>query len=580
MKKGFALTLMTVAIALVQVSTVQATAPTVNDPGDVIVGDFETGSTPATGSCIFVFPDAFNLADIVNDETPDGQIKWSYLESTGTYSINGAPSLAANLAGLNDSDPTSPSASRRIDLVNSDAAEPGDPEDGNAQTVTFRNINLTPTNTPFNPGALGILPSETRTLTLFASDCSTFTSRSIMVFTGKSTSDTLSGSGKEFVRNENFRVTGAGDWIGTAPNQFGNGSTSVGASGLCLTVPLAGGGSVIWFSGPNVEGGYHQLVDNTVYCVRLTMTSTAAAGAVPFFDLPIDNFFQSGQGNNYGQFAWLHDGPGGATAIPAAETNYYFIWAPNPIAAAQWSSIMFTAATDDENDPRYQLRTIDANAALQADSRAGTICVAEMEIRSIIRDNIAFNTVYNAPLAEATHFATRNGADQTAAIIDDGTGTATVTLTTAGNQDVTVGIFDQAQPTLATQLYPVVWNANTTYRVRSRIRAAAAGTNRPDLVNMLMSVNSIESNELGVETFATRGAGDSAGAASPTTTAATYEAYLHGQFGTAAGGEANRLAGSTRIFNTDALFGAGTGSDTVIIESLELDEITTPLAGF
>jgi hypothetical protein len=386
------------------------------------------------------------------------------------------------------------------------------------------------------------------------------------------------------VRNENFRVTGAGDWIGTAPNQFGNGSTSVGASGLCLTVPLAAGGSVIWFSGPNVEGGYHQLVDNTIYCVRLTMTSTAAAGAVPFFDLPIDNFFQSGQGNNYGQFAWLHDGPGGATAIPAAETNFYFVWAPNPVATAQWSSIMFSPSTDDENDPRYQLRTIDNNPALQADSRAGTICVAEMEIRSIIRDNISFNTVYNPPLSEATHFAVNEqglpGGDVTAAVIDDGTATATITLLTNGNRFVTVGTLDGTQPTLASQLYPVVWNANTTYRVRSRIRAAAAGTNRPDLVNMLMSVNSIASNELGVETFATSGAGDSAGAASPTTTAETYEAYMYGQFGTAAGGEANRLTGSTRIFNTDNLFGAGTGGDTVVIESLEIDEITMPLGGF
>jgi hypothetical protein len=85
-KKGFFKALMTVAFALMSVS-IFATAPTITDPGDYIVGDAEQG----IGNNVFVFPDAIDLDGSVSDDnTPDGSIKWSFDDPTARYRLNGA----------------------------------------------------------------------------------------------------------------------------------------------------------------------------------------------------------------------------------------------------------------------------------------------------------------------------------------------------------------------------------------------------------------------------------------------------------------------------------------------------------
>jgi hypothetical protein len=98
MRKGFLFTLLSIAFALTQVSNTYAEAPIIADPGDVIIGDLEGATNPATGTNVFVFPDAFNLGDIVSDDqTDDADIKWSFFEATGLITINGVESLDSSL---------------------------------------------------------------------------------------------------------------------------------------------------------------------------------------------------------------------------------------------------------------------------------------------------------------------------------------------------------------------------------------------------------------------------------------------------------------------------------------------------
>lgn len=578
MKKGFALTLLTVAFALAQISTTHATAPVVGDPGDIIVGDLSPGTSGATATCVFVFPDAFNLNDIVTDDTtPDNQIKWSFTGG-GKYTINGVAPLDPGLVGLNADDPTSPRASSRIDLNNTDPGGPLVAEDGDPYTVTFRNVDLSPDNTPVAGSGSGIMTSQTEVITLFASDCSTFTARSITVFSGKVTSDSISGSGAEFLQGNDFTVTGANDpiglWIG-GPLAGTGGTSQEEPGGLCMTAPLLGSNAPIWVS-PN---SYHQITDNAIYGVRLCMTTDQTDGdAIPLFFLVVDNFISSGPSNYYGQENWVLSVDGFAQAIGTTPTYMDFIWAPNAVATPQWSAGAFgDPAADSQNDPRYQFRVLDINPALVNDNDSGTICVASIEIWRIDRDAVQTAAVeFNAPIDSSTHFSPANGeAGQGTANVDNATDSITVSVNTSGTNRITWGYFDSTQATLNAQLNPVQeqGSAQTLYRTRMDIRAA---TSEADPVDALFVAMDKANNELGVSAFAVSQQDEAimGAASSPKLTAATYEVYFMNQNPTASAvPDADRLRGLGFAFNTDGLSPASTGADAFVVESFEIDRL-------
>lgn len=573
MKRGFALTLMTVAIALVQVSTSHATAPVISDPGDVIIGDLEdrSGTTPN----VFVAPDVIDGDSIVTDDsTADNQIKWSFT-GDGSIEVNGVAPLDPGLAGLGDDDPTSPRASSRIDLVNADGGGPVDTEDANARTFTFRNVDLSPDNTSDHSATPdGLLATDT--VTLFASDCTTFSSRTITVFTIKGESDGLSGAGPETVKVVDFTTTTDG-WIGGPQAGFG-GTVSSGASGLCMNVPAAGNNLVLWLS----PESYIELVDRAVYRVRTDATTDqSGVDAIPLWFLIYSNSYyltNPGDANNYGGFAWVLDVDGGAQGIGRANgrNQYDFWYTVNAGGTPQFSAGAFTPAADALNDTTLQFQIIDANVALLSQNDSGTICIAGIEVGRTLRDNLQTqSTAFNPPIDSATHFVLNDfGSPGTTAAIDNANDEADIDLGTAGDVRVTFGYFDSTLANLNQQLYPVQWTGDTLYRTRTNIRAQAQETDPVDAIFVAMDVTN---SELGMQSYTTRSGGSvMVFSTSPKLTSAEYDGVFYSQNPTdSVSVDADRLRGFPFLFNTTNLFGDGTGGDAVEIESLEIDVLVS-----
>ena len=127
-----------------------------------------------------------------------------------------------------------------------------------------------------------------------------------------------------------------------------------------------------------------------------------------------------------------------------------------------------------------------------------------------------------------------------------------------------------------TQLYPVVWEADSLYRTRARIRAEAS---EDDPVEMIFLAMDTTNNELGMTQFTTRGAPDGPmdRVASPKLVAAEYEAYFYTHNATASlTPNANRIRPLVFFFNTVAQGGDGPGGDAFIVEALEIDRLIAP----
>jgi hypothetical protein len=561
---------MTVAIALVQVSTSHATAPVITDPGDIVIGDLEDRS--GTAPNVFVHPDAFDANTIVSDDTTaDNLIKWSFT-GDGSIEINGVAPLNPSLAGLGDDDPTSPRAISRLDLVNADGGGPIDLADGSAITFTFRNVDLSPDNTSVNGSPDGLLATDM--VTLFASDCTTFSSRVITVFTIKGESDGLSGAGPELIYGPIDFTTTVDGWIGGNFPGFG-GTVASGASGLCMTVPGPGLNDVIWIS----PEAYIELVDTAVYRSRSNVTTTATAvDTIPLWFFQFDNFYAAGDGNNYGGFNWFLDVDGGSAGIGRAQGRSMFdSWfGPNAGGTAQFSAGSFTPLADARNDLRIAYRIIDANPPLLSDADLGTICIADLAVYRLLRGNAQVSsTVFNPPIDSTTHFTLNDfSSPNTTHSIDNANDEADIGLGTVGNVRVTVGYFNAGLPNLNQQLYPVVWTADTTFRTRTNIRATATTADPIDAIFMAMDVTN---SELGIQSYTTASGGAVMnGTSSPKLLTAEYDVFFHSHNATSSvTPDANRLRGFPFFFNTPGLFGDGTGSDDIEVESLEVDALVS-----
>lgn len=387
-------------------------------------------------------------------------------------------------------------------------------------------------------------------------------------------------NGVECDRTIDFTGGGAGNaqgWIGGAVPGFG-GATSIGGFGLCMTVPGPGDNFVLWLSPER----YVDLVSSIIYRMRVTLvTDQSDVDAIPLFFLVHDNFNTGGTGNNYGGFSWLLDVDGGAQGIqrPQGRTMFDFFVAPNPINTPQWQAGAFTPMADLENDMRLQIRIIDANSTLLTDADSGTICMPGMQITAVPRVQLAVDSVvFNAPISSATHFAQafdEMGSGGTATI-DDPTNTANYQLPVTGTTRKTLGYFDGTQLNLNTQLFPAVWEGDTLYRSRARIRASASESDPVDAVLLAFDTTNVE---LGTTQFSTRGApgGVMDLVASPKLTAAEYETYFYGQNATASMiPDANRLRPLTFFFNAPELASDGTGGDAFVVEAVEVDKLIVP----
>lgn len=442
-KKGFFKALMTVALAMMSVS-IFATAPTITDPGDFIVGDSEEGIT----NNVFVFPDAFDLdANVVDDNTADAAIKWSFLDASGKYRFNGIASFGG--------DPNAPGASD-IRQADSDLGHPG--QDGSAATATIRNNSLSSIagSPPFaEPGATGILAAETATVTLFASDCTTYSSQSVVLYTTNDASDSLSGG---ILINE-FDFDYEGDpnlvtgWVGSVAPTAAAGTTSSG-TGICMWVPLtnATGASVAWYSPHNQSNtaapGYVTLVDMAAYRFRATMfcDNQGAVGTQPVWTFNYNNFFYTGTGgslvsNMYGGDAWIMDAAGGALGVNRSQGRDDFdFWATIPAAKTDaWrgtlpggntdnTTSVFAANVDARNDMNVGIRLLDSPDAPAANSRTGTICLKRLRCDRVSLNDLQINVTHTPPINTSTHRVLPDGAGGAVgngtAVINNGTASA------------------------------------------------------------------------------------------------------------------------------------------------------------
>lgn len=552
------------------------TVPVIVGIGDIIIGDLEGSSIHATGSATlanhFVYPDAVNLDYAVEDaDTPEDEIKWSFTGGSGRILINGVAPLGSGL--MNEDDPTSPRLASRIDLNDND------PEslDADPFTLTFRNAELSPVGGPnTEPGVAGIIPTQTTAITLFASDCTTFSSRSIVVYTANDTSDSISPIGADYVLGENFTAVGdSTGWIGGALPGFG-GTAFTGLSGLCLMVPGPGENDVLWVS----PEAYFELVDSRIYRARTRLTTDQTnIDAIPLFFFVFDNFYDAGGGNNYGGFAWVLDVDGGAQGIgrPNGRNDYEFWFTPNAVNAASWRDAAFTPQADATNDPRAMYRIIDSNDSLLAVNDFGTICIDSIQVEGISRnDLIVTGTPFEPPIATQTHVIIEELMSGGVATIDNVENTALIQMPTVGEHRSSLYPFDPLLPSLNLQVYPVVWEGDSLYRTRVRMRGETSETDPADAVFTAMDVTN---SELGAYAYTTRGAESDWTylAASPKLLEQEYESYFYSHNATdSIIPDANRLRPFAFFINSGTLAGLGTGGDAFVIQSLEADKLIAP----
>lgn len=522
-KKGFTLLLALTALALVAGNS-YALAPTILDPGDVIIGDLE-----GVGDNDFNYPDALPLDFLGSDDSfsSSAQIKWSYWtdDSNAVIRINGVdplPSPDLNLAV--DPDNTTPSI-YRIDLNDFDLGNPN--QDGTPRTITFRNETLSPPGGPnVDPGVAGIVNTQTQTVTIYASDCTTASSRTIVVFTSNGTSDSLSGTPPTFIDILDDDLTDLSGWVygvnaGTA--------TSGTATGLCVTVPLLGDNLAGWIQVRNAgpTEGYIELVDQAIWRMRTSVFgSEPPAEESPLWVIDYVNNYLTPSFNvaspaTYGGTHIVLDNQGGANAagyrdVPGlGRDSYDFYLTPLAMLLPQWrgnidlGSSAYATHEDAINDMNLALRILDLGSTpIGADSDFGTLCLTRLQIaRADIfsiwnpNDTPAFGPALRDDLFSP---ASTDGVEDLAETvstgsIDNNTNVASYKLT-PGLGEVgsrkTLLPYDQTlpgSPSFNERLYPIVWTADKLYLYEVKGRAAGADDlDAPDIIDFIGFVPTTE----------------------------------------------------------------------------------------
>jgi hypothetical protein len=603
LKKGLLYTLMALTLAFINMNA-YAMAPMIQDPGDVVVGDAGgQGQSPMDDPIDnnFVFPAAIDILSIVSDDnTSNTLLKYSY-DTLGNYTVNGVPPLGAG-------DPNDPSATGN-DLVINDATAADLPnslaEDGDPYTLTFRNVALSPPGgAPFAdpaPGFTGILTSQTAALTLFASDCTTFSSRTITVYTASDSSDTISGGGLELVIEIDFENGGPQGWLGAV--QLGGIATST-VGGLCMDMPGPGDNALAWLSPqPLVE-----LVDMAVYKATCSMsTNQTGVDQIPLWELLYQNtfFVDDGinppfvAGNTFGGEAVILDVDGGANGIgrPQGLDDFVFWFAPNALITPQWRGMTgvpsidansaFDSSVDAYNDINILFRVLDFDAAnINAQVDMGEICVQRLRIERTDYNTIQLNPLYTPMITDAIYAAEATGqAGCGSSSIDNGAGEILYTVG-AGTCRKTMVPFDPMQDNgvnFNLQLYPVQWQSNKLYlglsRVRSNVNGGVGTTEGVDPIDTFAIVATVPAGENAMVNLTVKGsAGNMEHAASPKLpgntggVGQTYVGVWASNNASVSMGnmDADRFRFYTDIFNVPTI--AGDGMDPVAIETMETYE--------
>lgn len=474
MSKGLQLTLVTVAIALMGMSAM-AEAPVIDDIPSPIVGGGSYTTPPNT----FVYPDAINLNAYVHDDGGLENIVWSYwVDGTAIYNINGTEPL-----DLGTDDAIDPAATDK-DLGTVRNGE--EDLDSKAQTITVRNVNLSPLGGDNgDPGSTeGILESETQVVTLFASDGSTYTTKEIMVYTDNGGQDRLSpGSEGEPVYNADF----TNDDNGYSTGEINSATVSVGANGICIEVAADNTNIGTWTS----PYPLFEMANNSVYQVRATMNgSQTTVGAVPLWDIVIQNYdsVTGTQGANAYLADYLFlDNENGAYAVGPSTgisgVELYFV----PLAAKlpSWqdsSTGAFSTANDAKNDIQLVFRMLDAsNTGYGGELDFGQVCVQTLAIERFDLDqNVTEGaTVMNLAINNTNY----SGTTLTSMTSYNWATAGQVTISPTGGTPTDVAqVFPGDGDNLASggsgaidDDFPITWEADTIYMVEMSVSAPTSG---------------------------------------------------------------------------------------------------------
>lgn len=566
--------------------------PIVGFPGDFVVGDGVNGATPpATQENNFVYPDGLDLLTLALDgDTAPGDIRWSYVVA-GTYRLNGVEPLDTMV-----DDPINPPANKQLNLNDLDSAS----QDGVPQTVTIRNVDLSPDDgsgppyAPPSPDVDGIVAGQTQGVTLIASDSTTFTIKSFLLLTTNNEDDRINLEGFRPMAFNDFQDGDANGWSGFDPNNSslpGSGEVSFTASGLCMSVPGPGTNQVLWLSPER----FVELVDLAVYRIRSGVSSDQMdPDAIPFFNVVYDNFNTSMTGNNYNGQILVFDNNGGANGIgrPQGISTLDFYGAPASLALPQWRDTAtgaFSPAADSGNDMRVMYRILDMLDMTNGDADSGAIYVQNTFVQRAPFTSFTRTMLWGPPIQSSTHFAEtfdQASLAEGVAMIDDGNSAALYQLIdpVSGSTRKTLGPFDPSQSSPNSALYPVVWNSNELLLGGMDVVAAVGGPTR-DPVDFVGFVLDVPTNEIGITHGVSRGApGDMHFAGSPRTdaeaggAAQTYWGFMFTQNATLGTGlDANRARVMGDFFNTDAVGPEGAGTDPFAVRNLRLYRADIPM---
>jgi hypothetical protein len=511
--------------------------------------------------------------------------------------INGAADIGAG-------DPTDPPNAPRIDLNDLDAgsgisgdngdfgsidATDGPTPDGLARTITFRDVDVSPDNTPNPPAAFGTVLNSS-VVTLFASDCSTYSMHSFPVSTVVGQSDTLSQVVIDILHDIDFATppTGGDAWVGALIGTNGGSTDDTGGNGLCMTAPLTGSNFPFYVS----PDGFIDITDETIYRVtanlNVLLPASPAANTLPILEFVFDNF-NSGLagGNNYGGYAHLLDNSGGANGVGRVTNEFIYFVAPASNQASQWQAHVGDPAADDMIDLRLSFRLNDSTHSIGGgnDADEGTICVETVKVEGINRGLFAQEASVPIVVSDSNFVVGGPG---------DNIGTGTQTALNPGwdvSVQVSTGtIFRQtffpvvggvSNTTFTNaELFPVLWEAGKVYRTRIGMHYPNAADVASNNVMGAMLINmDTPQSEIGIQWNIQRGTGISVGKASPDATLAEYEAYMYSQQGTlSATPDADRVRGSMQMYEFGQFGGHGANAETGVlsIQIFAIDTLTNP----
>jgi hypothetical protein len=580
MSKGLKLTLMTVAVAMMA-AQVMAMAPVIGDIPSPVVGDAEN-TTPAN---YFVFPDAFNLASYVSDDTsPAAAIKWTY-ETAGTpkYKINGVPPLAAG------DDPNVPPAGK---VVNTQVLGGEHNPDSNVATLTIRNIHLTPNVDVQGADPMGSnLPeTEAQLVTLWASDGEQADSADVWFYTHEG-ADTFGNPNWTNVVTHDFEGSVEG-WTYAGTNCT---SSNSGGTAICIDAPAAGSNMGTW-AGPT---GMVDLVKNNIYRIRAKMQGSQASGGstnnVPFWDVTINNLRVEGGNfiglNLYGFNYMVLDNAGRANAVVSTSggMDFEFWWCPSPISLASWNVATdgstagpFAPAVGNNKNSFMEFRVLDdnSNPGITADAKSGSLCITNLIIdrAEISALSQPVNKLPKTTLSSSnSNWANGSGTVNYTGTYPSGGGcllTPSSSGATSGIGQVQTGdgnINFGNMSTLADD-YPAAMAPAKLYLITVGIQVPTANdaTNCQDVFWVGADT---PSNELICLTWVSSNQNK---CAMPTTTNQEYKALFYSNFGTAAGNPAELKALRPRFMvgNNAGLGGSIVNSGSIQVNTFQVDEVS------